>query len=435
MIQVGLVVGSWFYFHRPRVHQPLTLLYLATLLEDTFGPTAVSCRIVDLRGLDSAESVEAVPECDLYLYSVSSPDFPEISSLVTELRRRYPRALHAAGGIHVHVFPETAARVFDSIVPGRGERSLEVLVGDLLARRELQPVYDLPPERDLTEYPYPRRDFLSDDLVANDLLFKGTKVRATTVLLSRGCPFHCRFCANLEPGEILRRPLTGIRDEIGYLKREYGIAGLSLFDEISIPLSTRQARPLLETLGDMNIIWRGQARIGTPPELLHLARESGCRELSMGVESASQQVLDIVDKRITLDQVRQTVRQCRENDIRVQIGLILGLPGEPQNIVELTRSFVDELTPDVVMLAAFCPYPGSPIAEDPGYYGIRWLDRDYRHYAHLVYRFGDREDDPAMGLPFEYEPVNRWGQTFSRKEILENLLELQGFLREKDLNR
>jgi len=433
MITVGLIVGSWYYFHRPKVHQPLTLFYLATILEETFGPDRVSCRIVDLRGTDPERVANEIPECDLYLYSVSSPDFPEIAALVSGLRHRYPRARHAAGGIHVRVFPGESSAVFDSIIPGQGEYSLVSLVEDLIENRPLQTVYDRPTEKDLAAWPFPRRDFLPAELIVNDRLFKSTRIRGTTALFSRGCPYRCRFCANLEPGRITRRSLSAIRREIEYLQKEYGIEGLSLYDEISIPLSGRQARPLLEMIGETGISWRGQARIGTPPELLQLARECGCLELSMGVESASERVLEIVEKQITLDDVRRTVDRCREYDIWVQLGLVLGLPGEPPDIVELTRDLIEELAPDVVMLAAFCPYPGSPIASDPGFYGIRWLDPDYRHYAHLVYRF--EEEDRTIGLPFEYETVNRWGPTFSREEILANLYELQSFLRERGLNR
>ena len=219
------------------------------------------------------------------------------------------------------------------------------------------------------------------------------------------------------------------------MKREYSIEGVSLLEEICIPLKEEEAIPYLEAIGNTNIKWRGQIRAGVSEGVLKLARDSGCLEISFGVESASQRVVDIANKRIKLDTVKETIRHCKENGIKVQIYLLNGLPGEPPNIVQLTKAFIDETQPDLVIVSSLCPYPGSPIFNNHEYYGIKWIDHDYEKYNHLVCRFRDSQDNPQDLLPFEYHAKTRWGKALSRKQILDNLFELQDFLIERGLNK
>jgi hypothetical protein len=107
------------------------------------------------------------------------------------------------------------------------------------------------------------------------------------------------------------------------------------------------------------------------------------------------------------------------------------LPGEPENIVLKTKKFITEMQPDIVLMSTLQPYPGSDIYNHPEKYGIRWIDRDFSKYNHLRCRFADSKDKIEDAVPFEYEK----GKGFTRKRIMENLIELQEFLRERGLNK
>lgn len=434
MISVGLVISSWFYWNKPFVHQPLTQLYLATLIDEHFKGAKVQAQVIDLRGLKKEFMSYHIPECDLFLYSVTSPDYFEVKFLVEELKHKYPKAKHVAGGAHVNIFPEESSAVFDTIVVGKGERSVIELINDF-QNGHLKRIYNLKRDVNFTTYPFPRRDYLPKAAVVNTTLFKSRNIRSTSALFARGCPFRCNFCANLNPHKIQIQKFIKIKQEIEYLKKEYLIEGIALKDEVCIPINEEEAVSYLETVGSTNVKWKGQTRVGVSSRLIKLARESGCLELALGIESASQQVLDIANKKIKLDEVKNSIEICKKNGIRVQMCLIIGLPGEPQDIVSITKSFIEDTQPDVVMLAGFCPYPGSPVFNNPEYYGIKWIDHDYSKHSHLLHRFKDNNDDMETGIPFEYYPKNRWGKAFSRQEILNNLLELQDFLIEKGLNK
>ena len=227
----------------------------------------------------------------------------------------------------------------------------------------------------------------------------------------------------------MRNP-ESIEEEIKYLKDEYSIKGVNLRDEICIPLSRKVAIPYLEAIGRSDVIWRGQTRVGASKEIIALARQTGCVELAVGVESASQQVLNIINKKQTVQQAKDFIQMCKSFGIKTKMCLILGLPGEPPDIVNITRSFVEETKPDYVNISGFCPVPGSPAFNNSKYYGIKYIDEDWNKHAHLVFRFSDEEH---FGLPFEYEKNNRWGKTFSRDEIIENIMELQHYFGERGM--
>ena len=116
--------------------------------------------------------------------------------------------------------------------------------------------------------------------------------------------------------------------------------------------------------------------------------------------------------------------------IKVKICLILGLPGEPKNIVDKTIKFLDDSEPDFASVSGFLPVPGSPIQRNYQNYDIKNIDTDWNKYGHLLNRFSNEED---VGLPFEYHENTRWGKSFSRKEITENIVKVQNWLRERSM--
>lgn len=439
MFSTGIIIPTWHYFADPLKLQPLNELYFATVTDSHFQGRDVSVNVIDLRELRASkrekswESVSSyIGEHDLYLYWIAkTADYNEIISVVQQLRRAYPEAKHAAGGTHVDVFPEECKKQFDTIVLGPGEESFISIINDCRSG-SLKQVYQSDWRAvKYSEYPFARRHYLPETAIVNTVLFEEYGgVRGTSALFSRGCNFKCIYCVYNVPPVIQMRTPESIEEEIKHLKDEYHIKGVNLRDEICIPLSSKVAIPYLEAIGRSGVIWRGQTRVGASKEIIALARQTGCVELAVGVESASQQVLHIINKKQTVQQAREFIEACKSFDIKIKICLILGLPGEPPDIVNITRSFVEETKPDYVNISGFCPVPGSPAFNNAKYYGIKYIDEDWGKHAHLLLRFSDEEH---FGLPFEYEETNRWGKTFSRDEIVENIMELQHYFGERDM--
>jgi radical SAM superfamily enzyme YgiQ (UPF0313 family) len=439
MFSVGIIVPTWHYFANPFKLQPLNELYLATVIDSRFEGRDARVNVIDLReGRDTESEIDIknvaahIPEHSVYFYWIAkTADYLEIVSVVEQLRRSYPKARHAAGGTHVEVFPDMCKKHFDAIVLGPGEESCINIINDH-RHDSLKKVYRTDwKDVDYDNYPFARRHYLPEDSIINTVLFEkyGGKP-GTSAMFSRGCNFKCAYCVYNVPGFIQRRSPENVEKEINYLKDTYKITAVNLRDEICIPLSPREAIPFMESIGRTNVTWRGQTRIGASREIIKLASESGCVELALGIESASQTVLNIIKKRQSEKQIREFIQACKSFNIKVKMCLILGLPGEPKDIVSSTRSLIDETKPDYVNISGFCPVPGSEIFKNQERYGIKHIDDDWSRHAHLLYRFSDEED---FGLPFEYNETADWGSTFSRNEIIENIKELQHYVRERGM--
>ena len=434
MFSVGIIIPGWHYWANPCRIQPIYEMYFATVIESRFSDNEVGVYIFDLRGIREDQQPYHIPECDLYLYWIAKTgDYSEIQNVVTQLRLAYPEAKHAAGGTHVDIFPEECSKQFDSIVRGPGEESFINIIKDCrdgLTKKVYRSDY-----KDIRygDYPFMRRHFLPETAVVNNLLFEkyGENIRSTCVLFSRGCIFKCGFCVYNVPSVIQERSPKSIEEEIQYLKNEYRVEAINLKDEICLPLSKKIAIPYYEAIGHSDVMWRGQTSVvGADEEMIRLASESGCVELAIGVESVSQQVLDVISKKISIDQVREFIRLCKKYNIKVKVCLIFGLPGEPLDIVERTRRFIEETMPDYVSLSGLDPVPGSEMYKNPEYYGFKYIDKDWGKHAHLLYRFSDEEE---VGIPFEYEETSRWGKPFSKAEIIKNIQEMQQYLRERNM--
>ncbi len=438
MIRIGFINPSSEYLFDPFRGDPFTHYHILTILDDRFGPE-IKTMLIDLRGIKKEYAQHHIPECDVYLHSVYTLDYEEQLAIVKNLRITYPRAIHIAGGPHVAEFIQESLKLFESIIIGEGEIQIIKALQDL-KENKLEKLYQESRIVDMDSYPYPRRHYLPPGVTARKNMMSLRKkpgfenLIGTTAIFSRGCPYSCHFCAIRQarddfPGIRFYKP-GRIEAEIEYLKKEYGIQALVLQDEIGIPLRKDISIAHLNAIGKTNVTWRGQCRVdGIVPEIAKLMRDSGCIAMGLGVESINQISLDIINKRIRVEQSKKTIALLKENDIEVRVYIIIGLPGEPENIVDLTWNFIEEVDPDLVVLSLFTVRPGTEIFRHPERFGIKKVSTNWSKTMHMASRYDNEEPT----LTFEYSEETPWGKSISPKQIIKNYLELQQRLKEKGL--
>lgn len=437
-MKIGFIFPSSDYLFDPFRGDPFTHFHLLTYLEATFG-SEIQATLIDLRGIKKEFAIYHIPECDVYLHSVYTLDFSEQLGILSTIRERFPKALHIAGGPHANVFQTECAQIFDAIILGEGEESLVQAVRDVKAHR-LEKVYKQCGPVDINKYPFWRRHFLPKTTVARKNMMNLRRTAgyedllATTVMFSRGCPYKCSFCAMQHhrddtPGIRFRSPQL-IEDEIKYLKDEYSIRGLAIMDEICIPLKKQAAVDHLDAIKRSDVVWRGQCRVdGITDEIAARARDSGCVAMGMGCESVSQRALDLINKRIKVEKAREAIKLLKKNGIEVRLYLILGLPGEPADIVDQSWNFILETDPEVVFLSLFTVRPGTEVYRNPEKFGIKSISSDWEKTMHLYGRY----DNEMPTLTFEYQEDNPWGKSIPSEKIIENYLELQNRLHQRGI--
>jgi len=406
-------------------------LYLLTILEQEFKDR-LDISMIDLRGIKPQDQVYRVPENDILLYSCSSHDFEEYKILVDNLRKFYPKTIHVAGGPHVNLFPKECLKTFDSIVIGEGEEKIKELVNDVY-NNALKRIYTQEERIDINLYPFPSRKYYPKSSIAVPNILPGeyANLLGTSAIFSRGCPFNCHFCSKIIGGKVQYRKPESIIDEIEYLKKEFGVECLAIKDDNSIPFDKKIAMINLSAIAKTNIKWRGQSRAnGIDRESVVLAKKSGCVEIAVGVESVCQKSLDIMNKAINIDRAKDYLKILREEKIGVRLLLILGLPGEPDDIAQRTIDFIKDIKPTTVLLSVLTPSPGSEIYNHPEKFGII-IDKDN---SLLRTAYGRFDKDEKTKMTFDYSNVTPFGKGKKREEIIREYECVQDFLRDNNYN-
>ena len=212
---------------------------------------------------------------------------------------------------------------------------------------------------DLDSIPFPARHLVDNSIYRRP---DNNKVQAT-IKVSRGCPFHCFFClaTPVSGAKVRRRSVENIMAEIKERVEKYNITNFLFWSDI-FNLDKKWVYDLCQAIIDsgLKITWSANTRADTADyDMAKKMYESGCRLVSIGVESGSQYMLDKMGKKITLDDIRRTVKIFKKAKIRIYNYFVIGLPWESEETVEDTIRFAIELDSDFISFYTATPLPGS----------------------------------------------------------------------------
>ena len=189
-----------------------------------------------------------------------------------------------------------------------------------------------------------------------------TSLPIAHVLFSRGCPYHCNFCAN-QNHNIRYRSKENIKEELELLIKDYGIKGFCVFDD-NFLANKEKAMEIIREIGKLDLKWSTLARVDNVDlELLRELKNSGCIRIKYGVESGSQKMLDLMKKNITVDEIKKAFKLTKEVGIDTKALIMHGYPEEDFNTTKETIALLEELKMCIsrVGLTYFTYLPGSPI--------------------------------------------------------------------------
>ncbi|MEI9979836.1 MAG: radical SAM protein [Edaphobacter sp.] len=188
---------------------------------------------------------------------------------------------------------------------------------------------------------------------------------STNMVASRGCPFHCNWCAKPISGNRFHlRAASAVAEEMALLKQA-GVEHIWFGDDV-FALNHHWVREFAEEVTKRNaaVPFKVQSRADLMREetVLQL-KAAGCAEVWMGVESGSQTILDAMDKGITLDAVMVARERLRNAGIRACFFLQFGYPGETWTELQETIALVRKLRPDEIGISFSYPLPGTVFYE------------------------------------------------------------------------
>ena len=165
---------------------------------------------------------------------------------------------------------------------------------------------------DLENYPMPALDLVPIEKyrISPDMR---TGSRLGLIITSRGCPYNCMFCSNklLTERTYRLRSIRSVIDEIEYLLTHYKINQLMIFDDNFAVDKKRTLALCAEFVSrgfPEKFNWWAETSVDVlDEEILTAMKNAGCSIISLGLKSGNQRLLDLINKKITLEQTRKIV--------------------------------------------------------------------------------------------------------------------------------
>jgi len=343
----------------------------------------------------------------IVIWSTGTPSIESDLGLASFIKRWGDKIFTAVFGTHVTVLSKQcmgSSPEIDFIIRNEPEMTTGELVKTLQESGDIKNVAGLtfrnsrgeiienaqrPFIQDLDRLPLPAWHLL--DLDCYRLPLKGKRYLMISPL--RGCPFKCSFCTcQTYYGKRLRkRSVESVLKEIEYDIERFGIGDFFFWAETFV-IDKEYVSNLCSAIIErgINISWTSNSRVDTVDgSLLRLMAKAGCWMISYGIESASQKILDEVDKGTRVEQAYDAVRYAKEAGIKTVGHFILGLPGETEESIKNTINYAKQLGLELAQFYCAVPFPGSMLYERALKEG--WIENsDFNHF---------RQDYAIMELP------------------------------------
>jgi anaerobic magnesium-protoporphyrin IX monomethyl ester cyclase len=381
---------------------PLGLAYLAACLLKV--ESNLQIEIIDGSILDQDEYYKRISNIEADIVGVSITMVELSQALMIPKMVKEKDAKFIIGGPGVVDLP--SSRFYESgysvICYGEGEKTVVELVyaiknglplKDIKGISYLENGFEVKtplrePIKNLDEIPFPARELLDMENYLNTFK-KNLGFRIATIISSRGCPFSCRFCDKTSFGNRIRfMSPSRIIEEMKILYETYG-AEMVFFEE---DLFTINRKRVLEfcRLMERDLpgkLWGAQSRVDTvDKEMLTQMKHAGCTYLMFGVESGSQKILDLLGKGITIEQIENTFKWVNEIGIEAGMFLMIGIPGETQEDIEMTKRIIAKSGATFLDVAPLTPIPGTKICEMTKHLIRDGIDLSNFNFTESVYR-------------------------------------------------
>ncbi|MFC1935240.1 B12-binding domain-containing radical SAM protein [Chloroflexota bacterium] len=335
----------------------------------------------------------------LFGFSVTSNMFPLALEWSRWVKDAYPHCIVIFGGLHPTLCPEETIAVsdVDAICIGEGEGAMVELChrlegGDIWDIRNLwlkrggEIIKNgLRPLCDLDSLPFPDRDIFDYANLYNE------QQGYATMMLSRGCPYKCTYCAAEALGHLYRglgkrvrfRSVPKAIEELQKVKSDYPFITGFTFDDDILPLDKRWFTQFAEAYAQ---------EVGMPfscnirpnlvnQEVVALLKRAGCIQISMGIESGNEEIRNrLLERHLSDEQIVTAFRVFKESDIRLSAYNMVGLPGEGMEQMLDTVKINALVRTDTCNVSIFRPYEHTKIRQVTEEMGLDTdkvvLDRD-----------------------------------------------------------
>jgi len=417
----------------PNIYPPLGLCYIASSLEQA----GHNIDILDMNSQKVSDKalVKHVEQSDMVGIGGLVTEYGEVVRLVKVIKEADENKIVVLGGplATTHSDELLATSKADVAVVGEGEKTIVELVDAIKqgSSRELikgivyqdgdrvvvHPPRD--PETDLDHISHPARHLLDMGRYSTHHfktfgVHKVPKMKSTTIISSRGCPYRCSFCFHGLHGYKWRaRSPKDIISEMQELREDYDVRGF-VFNDDTFVVNKKRVLDFCSLLRKElpDVVWYCNGRVNLmDEEMIQAMAKSGCVGIAYGIESGNQAILDSVHKQITLEQVERVTALTKKYGIHTTGYMMVGILGDTKQTIQETLDFAKKLDLDFYGFGITSPIPGTEMYTEAVKKGL--VDEDKR--------LEDWSFHAQMNLTEDcsYEELEQWNEYAFRHFTIE----------------
>jgi len=333
-------------------NEPLGLAYIAAMCEKHGHDVQIWDGMV--------QKIKEIRFADIIGISILTPMYESAKQMIKSLRGFYPNTTIVAGGPHVTALPYATKNDLglEVVFMGCAEYSFINYVNMISGGPEVKR------SADLDDLPLPARHLLPMDRYQMTAS-RNQGNHAYTVIVARGCPFHCGYCSRIQGKKVQFHSVQRILREIQILIEEYDAKEINL-EADTLTINRDFVIQLCKEMAARGyhhyIKWTCESRVDTVDlDMLHWMKAAGCWQISYGVETGTQRLLDLIQKGTKLDQIEKTFKMTKEVGINIRAFYMLGLPTETRKDSLKTIEFAKKLDADWSQFTLYTPFPGTAL--------------------------------------------------------------------------
>lgn len=366
-------------FNTHLITPPLGLGYLASsLIQDGHSVQLLDCVSRDIDVIKIIRDTSP----DFIGITILSISYNSAITLIKEIKE-YSKAKIVIGGSHVSALPEQSLKDSgsDFAIIGEGENTFRELCSNLNYKSirglafwcDKNIVINQPRDliKDIDSIPFPAWDIIEPNSyppTPHGAFYKYFPIAPITT--TRGCPYDCIFCASkcTWRQKLRVRSAKNVVDEIEYLHKTFGIREFH-FEDDNFTFSKKHAMDVCNEILNrkLDIAWacpNGVRIDKLDLELITLMKKSGCYQLSFGIESGSQKIIDSINKHMDLKIVPEIIKMIKDSGIGTCGFFMVGLPEDTKETIEQTIDFSISVPFDTAQFSRFIPLPGTKPFDD-----------------------------------------------------------------------
>lgn len=390
---------------------PIGKAYLAGVLREH----GFEVRIIDnaLKNYDDETIVRLIKNFspDIVGTGGMTLQFADAKRIVKLVRQCHNEALVVGGGIHLTLVPDDGVYLFDFVIIGEGEYAFLELCkryeetgrdrnknlfrdihglyfglknSEIIRTETRELIYDL------DKLLLPAYDLLEVEKYHDFLI---SKKKAVSIMTGRGCPFDCEFCAS--PALSLRRvryfSLDYVLHLMRYLTTKYGFENFRIMDD-TFAIDKKRVIEFCKRIIDEGLRFDMTCLTHVKTcdfEMFKKMKEAGFSIIALGIESGNDNVLKLINKKITRETAANAVRLVRDAGMAVEALFMIGNIGETRETIEDTIAFAKKFNPPYEgnrrigynWFQFATPFPGSRFYMEAKDYG-QITSFNYDDYSH-----------------------------------------------------